>query len=165
MAALSEEHAYDLLNVAGAKFDLHESSWVVTQLGGYPGPLLIAASLGSDLRERRKNFVKEVANGIENEVREKFGDDAIEVLQLLSLLTQVGVRGSARQEIEIICKIFGTGLKTQESVLRALSLLEEGGYITYRDGYVEVTPPIFANRLAAVILSGHSDELFDSFMH
>jgi hypothetical protein len=137
-------------------------AWVIRQAGGNPGILLLAASLGAELRQKAENFTVDVADALKKKVRRKLGDEAIESLQLLSLLTNVGIKEKARQEIELICKWFGDTLQPQ-SVTKNLTRLADAGVVRVRGLYAEVIPPLFANALAVTILDGCFTKLLALF--
>ena len=159
---LSDSQAQELLKVAGAKFDYSIESWVIQQAGGNPGILLLAASLGTDLRKTAETFVDDVAKTFEQKARRELGDRAIEILRLLSLLTHVGIRGAFFKEIEAICTLFGNGIHPNE-ILNSLPRLESAGIVQIRGSYAEVLPPLFANSLATSALRGRFTELYILF--
>lgn len=158
--SFSELEAGELLKAAGAAFDYGLASWIIEQAGGTPGILLAAASLGPELRREASVFVDEVGTAFEGRVRRELGDRAIDVLRLLSLLTHVGVRGVHANEINLICTIFGGDLNPN-AVLNYLPRLQAAGLVYRRGSYVEVRPPVLANRLAASALLGRSEQLLD----
>lgn len=160
LGPLSDEDARQLLAAAGAKLDFSMQSWVVEQAGGSPGILLVAASLGPDLRREAETFAEDVARAFERKIRDELGDSAVNVLRLLSLLTHVGFRGSAAQELETLCARMGDDLQPNQ-VLNTLPRLEDAGVVRLAGSHVEVIPPIVANRLAAAALRGRTAQLYE----
>ena len=158
LGPLSQAQAEALLKEAGADFDFSLMSWVVGQAGGNPGILLNAARLGADLRKSTATFADSVAQAFEARTRRELGDSALEILRLLSLLIRVGVRGRAAQEIQSICNVFGNGIQVN-AVLNKLSALDRAGVVRLRGSFAEVSPPLFANGLAASALRGRFAEL------
>jgi len=162
LGSLLDSQSTELLRAAGAAFDYGMEAWVIRQAGGNPGILLLAASLGAELRQKAENFTVDVADALKKKVRRKLGDEAIESLQLLSLLTNVGIKEKPRQEIELICKWFGDTLQPQ-SVTKNLTRLADAGVVRVTGLYAEVIPPLFANALAVSALDGHFTKLLALF--
>ena len=86
-------------------------------------------------------------SAFERKVQSRLGDQAIKTLRLLSLMTHVGLKGTARKEIEAICSQFGDG-QPVNTVLNEVEHLVRAGVLRTAGSYVEVVPPLFANRLA-----------------
>src|SRR5262249_14191658 len=93
LGPLPESKAEELLRAAGARFDYGLESWVLSQAGGNPGILLFAASLGDDLRRTAATFADDVGQAFRQRTARILGDSAINDLELLSILTHVGVSG------------------------------------------------------------------------
>lgn len=151
LGPLAEEQAKELLQTVGTKFDFSIESWVIEQSGGNPGILLLAATLGPELKKTTKTFADDVASAFEKQVRHELGDDAIETLQLLSMLAHVGIKGTASKEIELICSVFGSKMQ-YNAVLKILPRLEKAGIVLLRGSFAEVLPPLFAHKLASTAL-------------
>ncbi|MEQ9623414.1 hypothetical protein [Coleofasciculus chthonoplastes] len=139
--SLSDWQSSKLLKAAKADFDYGLESWVIKQAGGNPGILLLAASLGSELRKQSNDFLVDVANAIKNKVRRTrtLGNEAIEILQLLSILTSVGIKGEPSQEIELICQCLGDTVQPK-TVVKNLTRLEQAGIVRVIGLYAEVIP-------------------------
>ena len=159
LGPLSDTQAQELLRVAEAKLDYSLALWIVEQAGGNPGILLVAASLGTEIRRTAASFFDDVASAFDKEIRRKLGDNAIKILQLLSLLTHVGISRKAFAEIERLCTLFGDGLHPN-AVLNALPRLEKAGLIRIGGSYAEVIPPFLANSLATSALRGRLAGLY-----
>ena len=155
---LSPTEAQKLLEAAGATFDFSMESWIIDRSGGNPGVLLLAARLGDELRKTTATFSEGVATAFVEKVRRELGPEAVQMLELMSLLTYVGVRGAASEEVEKICMLFGDGL-THHKLKRSLSALEKAGVLRFAGSYVEVIPPLLANWLAASALRDRFTEL------
>ncbi len=160
LGPLSDPEARELLKAVGANFDFSMHSWVLEQSGGNPGVLLFAASVGRELRKKYAGFLDSVAKALDLKIRKELGDNAIQVLRLLSLLTHVGVRGDASQEIALICRFFGSGLDPN-GVFNALPRLETAGVVHVGGSYAQVRPPLFANYLATSVLRARLNEIYE----
>jgi len=104
----------------------------------------------------------QIAKALEQEVQEQAGITALEVLKLLSLLEYVGIKGKAFTEVKTLCKWFRSNFHLDE-VSRAIQSLTELGFLQIRGMYAEVTPPLFANHLAASMLKGKRSEFLALF--
>jgi hypothetical protein len=155
---LSASQSQTLLKAARATFDFSMESWVIDQAGGNPGILLLAARLGEGIRKSTSTFSEDVATAFEKKLRQEMEPDAVQSLGLLSLLTYVGVRGAPSDEVERICTLFGDGLPLRK-LKREVLALEKAGVLRFAGAYVEVIPPLLANRLAAAALSDRFTEL------
>ncbi len=155
---LSAAEAQKLLEAAGAQFDYSMESWLIDRAGGNPGILLLAAKLGDAIRQTTDTFLEGVATAFVERVRRELGPDAVPTLELLSLLTSVGVRGAPSEEVEKICTMFGDGLPPHK-LKRGLPALEKAGVLRFAGSYVEVVPPLLANWLAAAALRDRFTEL------
>ena len=74
-------------------------------------------------------------------------------------MTHVGLRGPARHEIEAICVQFGDG-QSMNSALNDIERLTKAGVLRVAGSYVEVIPPLLANRLTLAIVRGRITELY-----
>ena len=109
---LLEEESRELLKASEARFDYAMETWVVKQAGGNPGILLLAAKQGSTLREEHDSFVEQIAKAIEQEIREKIDNTAVDILKLLSLLEYVEIKGRSYREIIESCLLVIEAIKT-----------------------------------------------------
>jgi hypothetical protein len=159
---LDDLAARQLLAATGVQLDFSIESWIIGQSGGNPGILLLAASLGPDLRNTASSFVDDVAQTFDAKLRQEFGEPAMRILRLLSLQLQVGIKRNAMRELEAICRIMGEGV-TVNQVLNSLDRLERAGVVRAAGSYVEVIPPILANYLASAALRGRLVELLALF--
>jgi DNA-binding transcriptional ArsR family regulator len=141
LARLSEESSRELLRKAGAHFDFAMESWVVERAGGIPGILLAAASLSGELRDRLEDFWKAVGQAFQHRVRQELGQEALDCLKVLSVLTRV-----SQSEIEDLARALG---RDPERVRAPLAELGAAGLVEKRGGFYEVQPAIFAEFLAA----------------
>lgn len=154
---LSASDATELLDQANRGLDYGLRNWIVEQAGGNPGLLLHAASLGPEL-VREPSLLEAMAPVMERWLRAQLAPADFEVLQLLGLMTFVGLRRDAAIELEALCRLFGNGL-TPNDALNALPRLEEAGVVRAAGSYAEVTPPLLANHLATGVLRARSGEL------
>jgi hypothetical protein len=159
---ISDQAAEELLKAAGSSFHFGLQSWIIEQAAGNPGVVLWAASVGLELPTRTANFSEEVARAFETKVRRALGDEAIAVLQLLSLLTDVGFDQHVGRELEVLCIGFGYGIQPNK-VLNLLPRLQSAGVIRCTGVYAQVIPPPFGNHLAVDNLRGRDSELLALF--
>lgn len=157
---LRDTAARALLQATGAKLDFGLESWIVDQAGGNPGILLTAARVGREMRQSGGALFAQVADALVARVRRDLGEPAIRVLEVLSVLTHVAVRAASLEELELLCGSIGAGLAPNE-VLRALPELERAGLVHLAGSYAEVVPPLLANRLAGMRLTGRSTEFYE----
>ena len=162
LSPLSEEESRELLKAADAGLDYTMKSSIVKQAGGNPGILLLAAKQGAALRKEYGSFLEQIAKVLEKEVQNQIGTTGLEVLKLLSLLEYVGIKGRAFTEIKTLCKWFRLTSQPDE-VSGAIQRLTELGFLQIRGMYAEVTPPLFANHLAASMLKGKRSEFLALF--
>lgn len=153
---LDDDDSRKLLGEAGHRLGPGLEPWVVEHARGIPGVLLAAAAAGPDLqRGGAVSFAEKVGKAFESRVRREFGKDALEALEVLSLLSPTGVGGAAMKELEVLVGALGDG-PTVHAVLRALDGLEEAGLVRREGNYVEVIPEYLANHLAAATIKGRS---------
>jgi hypothetical protein len=151
---LGDEDARKLLEGAGADLGYGVERWVIERAGGNPGFILAAAEAGSDLQRGGVfSLAQQVARGFESRVRRELGDDALQALEVLSVLSLIGVRGDAKREIATVVAGLGDG-PTVNGVLKLVERLEDAGLVRARGDYVEVMPPFLANHLAAQAFLG-----------
>src|SRR5918994_1382062 len=151
---LDDEDSRRLLGEAGSRLGSGLEPWVVEHARGIPGVLLAAAAAGPDLkRGGAVPFAEKVGKAFESRVHREFGRDALEALEVVSLLSPTGVRGRAKLELEALVGALGDG-PTVHAVLRALDGLEEAGLVRSEGDYAEVIPEYLANHLAAATLKG-----------
>ncbi|BAZ25742.1 hypothetical protein NIES4073_66480 [Kalymmatonema gypsitolerans NIES-4073] len=161
---LSEDNSRELLRTAKANFDYSVESWVIKQAGGNPGILLQAANFRANFRKETDNFITKITDTLKLKIRQQFGENAVEVLQLLSLLTYVGIKEQYFDEIKLICQWFGENIQPNK-VVKVIEHLEKAGVIQVRGFYVEVIPPLFANSLAEDLLKDNHSELLAVFQN
>ncbi|MBI1800290.1 MAG: ATP-binding protein [Chloroflexi bacterium] len=159
---LDEIASRGLIAATGIRLDYSIESWIIDQAGGNPGILLLAASLGPELRKEATTLVDDVARAFHAKLSREIGDDAMRALRLLSMQTQVGIKKNAAQELESICRIMGEDV-TVNAVLSSLDRLERAGVVRPSGSYIEVVPPSLANHLASAALRGRSAELLALF--
>jgi len=159
---LTDEEAHKLLQAARSRLDVSLEFWVVDQAGGNPGILLIATTRGMDLRPTAIPFVEQIAQSLEQKIRRWLGDESLEVLQLLSLLSHVGVAGNRTAELELVCSTFGTTIQSNV-VLNTVSRLQTAGWLRRVGAYAEVLPPLLANHLTVSALRGRLHSLWELY--
>ncbi|WP_414618915.1 CHAT domain-containing protein [Calothrix sp. CCY 0018] len=155
---LSEDDSRELLRTANADFDYSVESWVVKQAGGNPGILVIAAQLLPDFRHENNNFISEITDTLKQKVDKQFNGNFLKILQILSLLTYIGIKDKLYEEIEFVCQFFGDDIQPGQ-ILKEIESIEKAGYVQVRGLYVEVIPPILANSLAEELLQNNSSKL------
>ncbi|MCU0550566.1 MAG: hypothetical protein MUC48_14550 [Leptolyngbya sp. Prado105] len=164
LSSLSEEESRGLLRASKSELDYAMESWIIKQAGGNPGILLQAAKRGSTLRQDHGNFSEQIAKALVQEVREQNGNEAIDILRLLSLLEFVGIEGKASREVKTLWKWFRpNAFFNKAKVDQAIQSLTQSGFVLIRGVYVEVTPPLLANYLAASMLQDERSAFFALF--
>lgn len=153
---LSETESRDLLRGAGANLDYSVESWVIQKAGGNPSVLIAAAAVGQKLRVSGATFLDQVGDELEARARSLHGTGGVQVIRLLSILTAVGITGSVGHELKTICDIFGL---TLNDVLSNVNPLARSGFVRRVGNYLEVVPPVLANRAATLGLAGREKEL------
>jgi len=159
---LSESASHDLLRGASARFDFGIEAWVVDQAGGNPGILLAAAKAGTELRRTTAEFAEDVARAFTRRVRDELGEKALDALEVLSLMTHVGISAQAGKELTLVSRLFGGDLD-ERAIVKLLPRLQESGVVTLTGSFAEVTPPFFANYVARSRLRGRDPEIVQLF--
>lgn len=159
---LSEDNSRELLRAANANFDYSVESWVIKQAGGNPGILLQAANLGAEFRKETNNFTAEITYTLKLKISQKFDNKVIGILQMLSLLTYVGIKGKPCEEIKLICQCFGENIQPNKFI-EIIDRLEKAGIIQKRGFYAEVLPPLFATSLAEELVQDSSSKVLAIF--
>lgn len=152
---LSEDNSRELLRTTNADFDYSVESWIVKQAGGNPGILLIAAELVPDFRNENNHFLSEITNTLKQKVDKHFNGNFLKILQILSLLTYIGIKDNLYEEIELVCQFFGHGIQPSQ-IIKEIDEIEKAGYVQVRGLYIEVIPPLLANSLAEELLQDNS---------
>jgi hypothetical protein len=164
LGPLTDEDARKLLNATGKHLDFGVESWILDHAWGSPGILLVAASIGENLRDERDDFEASVGREFAKRIESQLGADALKCAELLSLLTHVGVFGEFESELKLICEIFGEGQWQPARVLSALESLERAGLARRGGSFAEITTPLLANHLVTRLLRGRrDDEIFALF--
>ena len=163
VSPLSDQDALSLLNAAPTRLDFNTKSWLIQISSGIPGHLLEGATT---LENRKKgasahaSLANELGKAAAKSIQKVLESDDFAKLQLLSILPKVGVARSARVEIELICKIFGTDRNfgkviEVQSIIEALPRLKRAGIIASKGAYVQIRSPFLANWLAKKLLEPH----------
>jgi hypothetical protein len=147
---VSNLEVQELLDLTGAKFDEGATNRIDELADGDPDILLAIATLGASLTKDGTNVSKRII------------DSAIKEVALLSLLTDVGVKGTAYKQLELICAEFGGRLRPTQ-ILKDLPSLEKAGIVWCNGRYAQVLPPVFANRLAKSVMSNRFPKLLNLF--
>ncbi len=154
---LNRDQSLKLLHETHRPIPEHVKEWIVEKAGGNPGILLLAAAQMEYLIEEQTGFLQKIGEGFEQDTRRRLGEDAVEVLKRLSLLTHVGVSNQHKDEIENICETFpGYDLN---KVLNQCDDLIRAGLIQKKGDFVQVTIPLLANHLAGKHLWGNYEKL------
>ena len=154
---LSETDSRELLRKAGASLDYSVESWVTQKAGGNASVLIAAAAVGAGLRVNGAAFLDQVGDGLETRARNLLGDNCLPLIRLLSVMKAVGITRSVAQELQTLCDTLG-GV-TPNDVLSNINPLTRSGFVRRVGNYLEVVPPVLANRSAALCLAGREREL------
>ena len=158
---LTDAESGELLRAANARMDYSVESWVIDQAGGNPGILIVAAAVGSDLRIEGRTFPQQVARRLDMRARTDLGDQCLDLLRDISVMTAVGVVGHAAGELDALCTAFG---RRPNDILRQTRTMTDSGFLRLTGSYVEVVPPVFAVHLAQDALAGRTPELARLFV-
>lgn len=154
---LSNSEVETLLTEIGV-LDYGFRLWIETWAEGNPGLILEAAALGPDIKKEPGSMADKIGRQYEIKMRREFGDDAIRVLTLLSLMRYVGIKGKRSEEIERICELFGDGI-TINSILNKIDELKETRVLNVRGSYTAVRPLFLASHLTVSALRGRVAEV------
>jgi uncharacterized protein (UPF0147 family) len=154
---LSENDSRDLLRKAGANLDYSVESWVTQKAGGNASVLIAAAAVGQNLRVNGATFLDQVGDGLESRAKDLLGDNRLRLVRLLSVMRAVGITGSVAHELRTLCDTLG--VVTPNDVLSNINPLTRSGFVRRVGNYLEVVPPVLANRAATLCLAGREREL------
>jgi hypothetical protein len=130
-----------------------EQSWLRETTGGLPGLIVYVAALLNEARISTTSPSEEVHRRIGELVEEKYllplDADARRALSVAALLPVLGVEGEPGEEADAISHALGLEPQNFSSRLRDLESL---GLIRSRGRFVEVIPPLLADRLASQAL-------------
>ncbi len=115
-----------------------------------PGVLVDAALVGNDLRRKAGTLREQITRKYRQRLTEKFGKDAIPVVQALCPLVYVGL-GESSQELRLLLDQVAAEI-SEANARRVISELEPLGYVRRRGEYVAVVPPLFAAGLLEELL-------------
>lgn len=152
---LDDEASRTLLRAA-VQIDFSLESWILAQAGGNPELLLRAAAAGQELRSQAHGLVASLAEVFEERIRSEFGEERLNLVRLLSLLTYVGVKSPHAEELPLICTRLGGDIDLNKALL-GIDQLVKIGFLRLWGPYVEVVPPFLANHLAKAALKGRLD--------
>lgn len=154
---LTWEQSRHLLHLSRQFIPENKEEWILRQAEGVPGLLLMAISLLDKPRECPFNLIQQIGEEVKNRIQKQFGEESIEVLKRLSLLTHVGVSGEYADEIKGICQEFQD--VDVNKVLNYSKKLIYTGLIQQKGDFLEVSIPLLANHLANELLLGNMDKL------
>jgi hypothetical protein len=159
---LQDAEARKLLEASGQPLDFDMVDWMTRHAGGVPGVLLAAASVGNTLRHDLTSFVDAVGHEFERRIQSEIGVDALKCARLFSVLTHVGISGTAETELKHICDLFGEDW-TSHTALISLRVLERVGLARRGGSFAEITLPLLANYLVSQLLQGRQFEMLALF--
>ena len=84
-------------------------------------------------------FLDQVGDELEARARNLLGNNGLQIIRLLSVMTAVGINGVVARELRTICDIFGA--VTPNDVLSNINPLTRSGLIRRVGNYLEVVPP------------------------
>jgi hypothetical protein len=130
-----------------------EQSWVRETAGGVPGLIVHVAALLAEARISTTSPSEEIHRKLGDLVEEKYllplDADARRALSIAALLPVLGVEGEPGKEADIVSRVLGLAPEVFGAQLHQLESL---GLVRARGRFVEVTPPLLADRLAAQAL-------------
>ena len=131
-----------------------QQSWLQDATGGTPGLILHVAAL---LREAQippyisaYEIQDRLGELLERQYLSQLPASARRALEILSLLPEIGIRGSVGKEMEAVCRALDLSPEVLESELPSL---ESSGLVRRRARFIEVVPPRLADHLASNALS------------
>ena len=161
---LDDAAARQLFNhlIGPDRVDFGIESWIIAQAGGLPGILLAASRFGRELRPGAATFTEQIGRAFEARLGRAVPESSTrQTLALAALLTYVRVEPDDDPELHALCRpAFGV----QPHLFHAaIEPLQAAGYLSRKGSFVEATPPILANRLAARIVQGQPMEVMVVF--
>ena len=161
---LDDEAARQLFthHIGQDRVDFGIESWIVEQAGGVPGILLAASRFGRELRPGASTFTEQIGRAFEARLgRTVPHASSRQALALAALLTYVRVEPRDDPELHALCRpAFGV---QPHQFGAAIEPLEAAAHLSRKGSFVEATPPILANRLAARIAQGQPVEVMALF--
>ncbi len=161
---LDDEAARQLFShhIGQNRVDFGIESWIIEQAGGLPGILLAASRFGRELRPGAATFTEQIGRAFEAKLGRAVPDTSTrQALALAALLTHVRIEPDDDPEPKALCRpVFGVQPHLFDA---AIEPLEAAGYLSRKGSFVEATPPILANRLAARIVERQSAEVMAVF--
>ena len=154
LEGLAEPQSRELIRAIRTDLDFALESWMLDNADGVPGVILAAAYLGPELGRDGGAFLDQVARAFERRVIASVAEPARKALDVLSLMSHVGVERDTAAEVNVICASFDAD---RHSVLNSLESLVTAGFVRLDGSYAEVIPPPLANRLAARTMRGRPD--------
>jgi len=134
-----------------------QETWLNRLVGGLPGLAICATSevsAGKDLSGEEMD-ASDVGWKLGHLIKERILAGATleerRALHVVSLLTQIGIKGSAFDELDLVCRGLGYDASEVRSVLPALL---EKRIVLERGRFVEVVPPLLGEALAAEAITG-----------
>ena len=144
------------------RVDFGIESWIIEQAGGVPGIVLAASRFGRELRPGASTFTEQIGRAFEARLGRIVPEATTrQALALAALLTYVRVEPADDPELHVLCRpAFGVQPHQFDA---AIEPLEAAGHLARKGSFVQATPPILANRLAARIVQGQPVEVMALF--
>jgi hypothetical protein len=150
---LAHEESVRLISGLLPRLSWRELSWMRETTGGSPGLILHLAALLNDARISPTASSDEVRRRLGALVEEKYllslNADARQALSVAALLPVLGTAGDPGKETDAITQALGLNAETFSARLLEL---EKIGLIRRRGRFIEVVPPILAERVATQAL-------------
>ena len=157
LGPLGDLEAGRLLHAIAPKLPSLQETWLIRLTGGLPGLAIYAACEAIDEKGLRglsmaaTDFRRTLGHVLSQRVLAPTTPEERRALHVVSLLTHIGVKESAYDELDAVCRSLGYEVPEVRSVLPALV---EKGVVVERGRFVEVVPPLLAEDLAAEALIG-----------
>jgi hypothetical protein len=154
---LDDPDARKLLTLIAPNLPSLQETWLNRLVGGLPGLAIYATGqvvADKDLTgpaEDATDFSRTLGRLISQRVLAGTTAEERRALHVVSLLTQIGIKDSAYDELDAVCRGLGYEVSEIRSVLPALV---EKGAVVERGRFVEVVPPLLAETLAAEAIMG-----------
>ena len=157
---MEESKARELLESSDVNLDYGMITYIVGQSGGNPGIILAATCAESALKERKIDFFDAIVGSLKRDIDRRMGKEVFDLLLPLSLMTFVGIKDEVKHELKAISQIFG--FSNQNEVLKNIEELTRAGVVSVRGSFVEVQPPLLANKMASEFFAENQDEVVEA---
>lgn len=147
--ALPEQDALQIVRLAFPDTAFQERAWIVDRAGGNPGlilhlaPVLAEARASASLGDRA--LVSTLGRLLEGLLVEPLPEEERRALRVASLLPALGVEGTVGREADALAAAMSV---SPDWLRERLNDLERTGLVVRSGRFIQVVPPLLADRLA-----------------